>query len=421
MRSARALASALLLVASLSVRGWAQGDSGLTITIRGARVIDGRGAVVPNATVVVRGSKIVRIDRSSTAAPTYDLRGLTILPGLIDGHVHITGYVNSRGRAHTFRDGDTPAQSAYATAGNAWSTLMAGFTTVQSMGEAADADLRDAVARGVIPGPRILTSLNPITPRPEDSPDTLRALVRQRKAQRADFIKIFASKSIRDGGATTATREQMNALCGEALSLGLRTLVHAHSAESMQIASEAGCSQIEHGVFASDDVLKEMASRGTYFDPQCDLVFNNYLQHKDRFAGSGNFNEAGFAAMEAVLPKRRQLVQQWLHIPGLKVAYGTDAVGGAHGQNAEDIVCRVNVGGMKAMDALASATSVTAASMGLDHDIGAIAPGMEADIVAVAGDPLTDITAVQRVRFVMKGGHVYRNDPPAGGKVAMAK
>jgi imidazolonepropionase-like amidohydrolase len=385
------------------------------VTIRGAQVLDGKGGVVRDAIVVVEGSKITSVRSADGGAPaaTYDLRRLTILPGLIDGHVHIAGYVNSQGKAHSRADGDTPAQSALALAGNAFTTLMAGFTTVQSMGAADDKDLRDAIARGVIAGPRILTSLNPLLPSDTTPLEQLRRTVRQHKTDGADFIKLFASKSIRDGGATSVTREQIGAVCGEAKSLGLRTVVHGHSAESMRLASEAGCTQVEHGVFATDEVLALLARNKTYFDPQCELIFRNYLEHKERFAGTGNFNEEGFAAMEKVLPRRRELGQQWMRVPGLQVVYGTDAVAGAHGQNAQDLVCRVQSVGQKPMDVIVSATSLTARSMGLQDSVGTIAPGMEADLIAVDGDPLTDVTALQRVVFVMKGGRVFKNGAPA--------
>jgi imidazolonepropionase-like amidohydrolase len=234
--------------------------------------------------------------------------------------------------------------------------------------------------------------------------------VRQRKAEGADFIKIFASQSIRDGGAPTLSQEQLNAICGEAKAQGLRTLVHAHSAESMKEATLAGCTQIEHGVFATDEVLRLMAERGTYFDPQCGLVFRNYLENRAKYEGIGNYNEAGFAAMERAIPLAVAAFKRARTIPGLKIVWGTDAVAGAHGRNVEDLVCRVQDGGQPPMDAIISATSLGAQALGLGDQIGTIAPGFQADIIAVDGDPTKDITALRRVVFVMKGGRVYRWD-----------
>src|SRR5207249_11108813 len=182
-------------------------------------------------------------------------------------------------------------------AANAYATLLAGFTTIQSVGSRSDADLRDWIATQGLPGPRILTSLDPLTERSGD-PDSLRALVRQRKAQGADVIKLFASASIREGGQRTMSDSQLVAACGEAKALGLRTLVHAHSAAAVRAATLAGCSQVEHGIFVTQEVLSLMAARGTYFDPQCALVFRNYLDNGSRYVGIGNYTVSGPAGME---------------------------------------------------------------------------------------------------------------------------
>jgi imidazolonepropionase-like amidohydrolase len=364
---------------------------------------------VAGNTVVVQGGKISRVRASRGDAATYDLSRYTLLPGLIDGHDHFAWYFNKAGRFHTAGDGDTPADETLASAGNAYATLLSGFTTVASPGSPSDAALRDAVARGLLPGPRILTSLEPLTD-PRLTPDSIRALVRLRKSQGADFIKIFASASIRDGGKQTWSDEQLAAGCGEAKRIGLRTMVHAHSAEAMRAAALAGCTQVEHGVFATQDVLNLLAQRGTYFDPQCGLVFHNYLDNRAKYDGIGNYNAVGFAAMERALPIAANVVHLASRTPGLHMVFGTDAVAGAHGRNAEELTCRVKSGGQSAMDAIVSATSLNAKAIGLDAELGAIAPGMQADLIAVDGDPSRDITALGRVVFVMKGGRVYRND-----------
>jgi imidazolonepropionase-like amidohydrolase len=241
----------------------------------------------------------------------------------------------------------------------------------------------------------------------------MRRAVRERKADGADLIKIFASKSIREGGAQTLSLAQLEAACGEARSLGLRTLVHAHSPESMRAAAEAGCTQVEHGVFATDDVLRLMAERGTYFDPQCRLVFRNYLDNRPKFEGIGNYNEEGFRVMEKALPLAVAAFRRARATPGLRIVFGTDAVAGAHGRNVDDLVCRVEEGGQPPAEAIVSATSLAARALGLESEIGAVAPGLQADLIAVDGDPTRDVTALRRVLFVMKGGRIYRND--AGG------
>ena len=381
---------------------------GAVTVIHAGRMLDGRGGTLRDVTIVVEGSKILRVDTSPTKrrAADYELGTLTVLPGLIDSHAHLAWYFNRAGKLHTSNDGDGPAQSILAAAGNAYTTLLAGFTTIQSPGSFEDRDLRDAIASGAIPGPRVLTSLEPLED-PALSPDSLRKLVRERKKQGADFIKIFASKSIRQGGAATMTVEQMEAMCGEARAQGLRTLVHAHSTESIERSIRAGCTQIEHGLFATDAVLKEMAQRGTIFDPQCRLIFQNYLDNRSKFDGIGNFNAAGFTAMENAIAVARTTFQHAIATPNLKIVFGTDAVAGAHGRNAEDLVCRVKEGKQAPMKTIISATSAAAEAMGLGKTIGSIAPGYQADIIAVEGDPTKDISALQRVRFVMKGGRVY--------------
>jgi imidazolonepropionase-like amidohydrolase len=381
--------------------------------IRAARVLDGTGRTIPNASVVVRGSRIVSVGPNAAVpagARVYDLSGLTLLPGLIDAHDHLAWHFNPQGRYHGGRDdGETEFEGALAIAGNANATLRGGITTAQSLGSPEDKALRAAIASNQIPGPRLLTSLNPLTER-SGGPDSLRALVRQRKEQGADVIKLFASKSIREGGAQTMTDAQLVAACGEAKALGLRAVVHAHSAESMRAAAVAGCSQIEHGVFATPEVLKLLAERKVYFDPQVCLVFRNYLDNRAKYQGIGNYNDSGFASMERALPLAAKMYRQAIATPGLDVVYGTDAVAGAHGRNVEELVCRVRDGGQRPMDAVVSATSLNARALGMADSLGTVAAGKLADLIAVDGDPSRDIEALRRVVFVMKNGRVYRND-----------
>ena len=213
-----------------------------------------------NRRIVVEGSKIVSIEPTTAAPVDYDLRGLTVMPGWIDAHVHITWIFGKDGKNAA---GRAPRQEdAYRAASNAWVTLMAGFTTVQSVGAPNDVPLRDAIAQGEIPGPRILTAVEPLEGKGDDSgtPDEIRAFVRKQKAAGADLIKIFASKSIRQGGGMTLSWEQLNAACDEAKKQGLRTLVHAYK-EAVRAATLAGCTEVEHGTLATDDDLKLMAER----------------------------------------------------------------------------------------------------------------------------------------------------------------
>lgn len=377
------------------------------VTIRAGLLLDGRGGEIRNALITVADGKIQSVSPYRGGPPTHDLSRYTVLPGLIDVHVHLTGYITSRGRMHTQNDGDTPAQADSATRANARMMLDAGFTTVQSMGAAGDKPFRDAMNAGTIPGPRILTSLAPIA-NTALTPVELRELVAALKSDGADFVKIFASKSIREGGAQTFSDAQLQALCGEARTLGLRTVVHAHSPESMRAAVLAGCGWVEHGAFATDEVLRLMADRAVFFDPQCGLVLRNYLDHRSWFDGVGNFNAEGFAFMERALPTFPKLLRNAFGIPRLSLVYGTDAVAGAHGKNAEDLVCRVREAGQPAMDALVTATSRNATAIGLGASLGSVLPGFEADLIALEGNPLREIEAVRRVVFVMKRGKVFK-------------
>jgi imidazolonepropionase-like amidohydrolase len=378
-------------------------QSGLATTIRARQVIDGRGGVTNNATVTVVNGKITSVG-SATGTPTIDLGNLTLLPGFIDTHVHIGWHFDDKGRYHS---GPEPAeQAALYGAENAYVTLMAGFTTVQSVGAMSDKPLRDAINRGVLPGPRILSSLGQISNQ-KWTTDQIREQIRKLKAEGADLIKIFASASIRDGGVPTLSPEQVDAACGEARAQGLRSMVHAHSPESMLRAARAKCTVVEHGGLANAEALNALADGGVYFDPNIGLVTQNYLENKARFLGIGNYTEEGFASMEKALGLRGPMFSTALKTPGLKIVMGTDAVAGAHGQNAREPIERVKVG-QKPMDAIVGMTSLAAESMGLGKEIGAIAAGLNADLVAIEGDPTVDITALQRVRFVMRHGKVYK-------------
>jgi imidazolonepropionase-like amidohydrolase len=402
----RTKARVLSALAALAVSSIPLSSQTQTIRIHADSLLDGAGQSIRNATVVVQGSKITAIESGNAAGATYNLGSLTIVPGLIDVHAHVGWHFDKDGR-YAARPG-SPAQEILYAAENAYTTLMAGFTTIQSPGQPNDVELREAIARGVLPGPRILTSIRQINERSGTAAE-IREKVRQLKQEGADVIKIFASASIRDGGKQTMTDEQLQAVCGEANALGMRTMVHAHSPESIKASVNAGCKQIEHGVFATDEVLKLMADKGVYFDPNIGVVLQNYLQNKAKFLGIGNYNEEGFAYMEKGLAINAAMIKKAVATPNLMLVLGTDAVAGAHGHNANEIIERVKQGNQKPMDAIVSATSVSARSLGLEKTIGTLAPGYEADLIALRGDPLADITAVTRVAFVMKGGKVYKH------------
>ena len=372
------------------------------IVLKATTVYDGKGGVQKNRDIVVDGAKIASIS-GHTAKPTYDLSGLTVMPGFIDTHVHLSWHFDAQDRLE--QGGN---QQGLYTAANAWATLQGGFTTVQSLGAEVDKEVRDMVERGIIPGPRVITSMGSLNERTGGGElEKLRESVRDFKAKGADVIKLFATASIRDGGAQTMTDAQVAAVCVEARAIGLRSVVHAHASGGARAAVRGGCTAIEHGAFLDDETLDMMAEAGVYFDPNF-LVLHNYLDNKPKFLGIGNYNEVGFKAMEDALPKMDDVLRRAI-AHKVKVVLGTDGVAGAHGRNAEEFVYRVKDGKQDPMQALVSGQSLAAESLGLSNRIGTLAAGMDADLIALDGDPLKDITAVRRVVFVMKGGKVYRN------------
>jgi len=399
-------------VASLMLSGIGRAQE-RPIVIRAATLIDGKGGVTRNVSIVVQGSRIARIDASAQGT-TYDLKGLTVMPGWIDTHVHMDAHFDPNGKSHSpaSAKNETPQQTMLYAVENAYNVLMAGFTTAQSVGAPLDRDLRDAIARGTIPGPRLLTSLRPVD-ETTGTPDQIRKFVRQVASEGADLIKIFATKSIREGGGPTLTQAQVDAACGEAKSLGKRAIVHAQGPEGAKAAVLAGCTSVEHGYRLTDEVLDLMAQHGTYYDPNFGLLLHNYIENKDKFLGIGNFNAQGFEYMEKGIPIgidtfKRSLTRK------VKIIFGTDVGAGGLGRNFEEFIYRVRDGGQSPMEAIISATSRAAESMRMQDKIGTLAPGMEADIIAVDGNPLDDITAVRRVVFVMKSGKVYKNVAPRG-------
>jgi imidazolonepropionase-like amidohydrolase len=391
----------------------AAGSAQTPVTIRAGTMLDGKGGIQRNVRITIEGSKILRVEPGAGGAVTYDLSSLTLMPGWIDTHVHLNGHFNKAGKADN--RGESPAEYALRMEGNAWETLQGGFTTVRSIGADSDKILRDLIGEGVLPGPRVLTSGNTLNER-SGTPEEIRAKVRQLIATGSDMIKLFATASSRDGGAQTMSDEQIQAACGEATAMGRRSAVHAHASSGAKAAVLAGCTSIEHGTFLNDEVLDLMVQRGTYLDPNLSNI-PNYINHKEAFFGRGNFTEEGFEEMKKDLPVRYDTIRRAM-AKKVKIVFGTDAVGGLHGHNAEEFVMRVQDAKQPPMDAIVSATSRAAESLGLETQIGTIAAGMAADLVATEGNPIDDITNVRNVAFVMKGGKVYRN---AGAAAAPAK
>lgn len=392
------LAAAVLISAIVS--------AGQPIVLRTSRIFDGRGNVLENKDLVIEGGRITAV-RNQVGKADYDLSGLTVMPGWIDTHCHPSWHFNAEGRLELGGRGskETPEQTALYTEGDVYQILMGGFTTIQSVGAEVDGPVRDLINAGVLPGPHFLTSLRVITDR-TGTPERIREYVRKLKADGADVVKLFATASIRDGGAQTMTDAQIQATCSEATAVGLRSVVHAHASSGARAAILAGCTSIEHGTFLDDATLELMAEHGTYFDPNF-LVLHNYLENKPKFLGIGNYTEEGFAAMVKALPLVADVIQRAMKYH-VKIVLGTDGVAGAHGRNAEEFIYRVQDGHVPPMEALIEGTSRAAEALRLQDRLGSIAEGLDADMVGVEGNPLEDITAVRHVAFIMKGGRIYK-------------
>jgi len=380
------------------------------VSIQAGTLIDGAGAVLRNQRIVIEGGRIVSVGPGSGKSD-YDLSGMTVMPGWIDTHIHLNWHLDAKHKSVS--GGGSPEEMALYTAADAWMTLQAGFTTVQSLGAMVDAAVRDRINEGVIPGPRVLTSLIQIQgtgggrgQQHAWTPDELGDMVGKNKKDGADVIKLFATSGLGAGGDQSMTDEQIQTVCLAAKIVGLRSVVHAIGDAGARAAVNAGCTSIEHGTFLRDATLDLMRKKGTYFDPNL-LVLHNYLDNRASFT----FTDAALKTLQEGLAPTADVLRR-ARARGVKIVFGTDAVAGSHGRNAEEFIYRVKDAGEKPMDAIVSATSMAAESLGMSKEIGTVAAGYQADLVAVAGDPLTDITSVRRVVFVMKGGKVYRNVAP---------
>lgn len=374
------------------------------VVILTSHALDGRGAELHDARIGVANGRIVSM-AATPGQSVIDLRRYTVLPGWIDVHVHLDSHFDSKGRIATETEPAIEAGMGIAQA--AWDSLMGGFTTVQSVGDNNERPLRDAIRDHGFPGPRVLTSLAWIEGDASVSDDKLRAMVRERKANGADLIKIFASNSQRVGARPTFTESQLKVLCDEARAVGLRSMVHAYRSQ-VAAAARAGCNEIEHMTYATVEEIAVAAKAGAYLSPQVGLVVQNYIKNKERYIGVGNYTEQGMATMDKDLPEDFKVCTIAYKISGAKVVFSTDATAGAHGHNAEEFLGRVAHCGITPMQALVSANRIAAEAIGMGERIGTLAAGYDADIIALDGDPIKDLTAVRRVVFVMRGGVVYK-------------
>jgi imidazolonepropionase-like amidohydrolase len=427
----------LLFTAVLSASVFAQTQPAATvIAVRAARLFDGvHDTTVPNGVVIVEGERIISAG-SNVAIPAgatiVDLGDATLLPGFIDAHVHLSGESSDDWSADTiagFRR--TVAETALRASDNARRTLLAGFTTVRDVGSSdyVDVGLRNTIAAGLVVGPRMLVAVHALGARgghcdntgfayqrfgPEtgiadgiaSGPDQFRDAVRFQVKYGADVIKVCATGgvlSLSDEVDTPQlTQAEMDALVDEAHRLHKRAAAHAHGAEGAKVAIRAGIDSIEHGSFLDDEAVRMMKEHGTYLVPT--LMAGEYVAGK---ASVRHYPPEIAAKAQAAVAARSAAFERALKA-GVKIAFGTDSAVSPHGLNAQEFGLLVRNG----MTAAAALGTIHAAAMllGVDNIVGSIEAGKEADLVAVPGDVLKDVTATEHVRFVMKGGKVYRND-----------
>lgn len=379
--------------------------------IRAARLLDvSEGKSVNDAVIIVDGDKITAAGSKlpiPANAKTIDLGDATLLPGLIDAHTHITYHFDENGQFGMTNDRSAAETLKYAEE-NARKTLEAGFTTIRNLGAIWKVDLvlRDRINRGEASGPRMLVSGAPLTSydlqgfmRPAARLEMIRAFVRARIAEGADVIKIFEGVDFR--GKAIFSEEEIRAAVEEAAKANLKVAVHAHEAEAIKVAVKGGCSSIEHGTFIDDEAIRLIIKNHVALVPTLYLP-THYFEHKRQFAFD-NSTWIFFEEMKAssIISTRKAAAA------GAWIVAGSDAVAGLHGNNAREIIWLTKAN-LKPAAAIRAATLEAAELLGVDAQIGEIKAGKLADIIAVSGNPLDDISNLERVKFVMKGGDVVK-------------
>ena len=401
------------------------------VVVHAGHVLDVKsGKLLADQAIVIDGDKIVSIGPASGAqapagATTIDLPNSTVLPGLIDSHVHLTGDLKNSGYRSL---GISLPRATLTGAHNAKVTLDAGFTTVRNVGAEgfSDVALRDAINDGDIPGPRMLVSGpllgitgghcdNNLLPWEyhvseggvADGVEAVQHKVRENIKYGADLIKICATGGVLSKGddpqASQFTQEELKAIVADAHRLGRKVAAHAHGAQGILWATEAGVDSIEHGSYINDEAIAAMKRRGTYLVPTLYLA-DWFLANAESLHVSPDIIAKG----KAVMPAARKNVAH-AFASGVKVAFGTDAAVYPHGLNAREFAVMVKLG-LTPLQAIQAATINAADLLGWSDKVGAIEPGKWADLIAVDSDPLRDVTTLEHVKFVMKGGAVVRNE-----------
>ncbi|HXM11515.1 MAG TPA: amidohydrolase family protein [Terriglobales bacterium] len=407
---------------------WAQAaPASKTVVVRAGHLLDVKtGKTLSNQAIVIQGDKISSVGSDAqipAGAQVVDLSNATVLPGLIDAHTHLTMTTNFGYSALAI----SIPREALDGARNARVTLEAGFTTVRNVGARGftDVALRDAINAGDVPGPRMLVSGPPLSitgghcdedllpfewhAQSEGAADGIEAV--QHKTREiikygADLIKICATGGVLSHGdnpqASQYTLEEMKAIVADAHRLGRKVAAHAHGAQGILWASEAGVDSIEHGSYIDDAAIAEMKKNGTYLVPTLYLA-DWFLENAEKIGTPPELIAKG----REVMPAARKNVAR-AFAAGVKVGFGTDAAVYPHGLNAHEFAVMVKLG-LTPLQAIQAATINDADLLGWSDKVGTLEPGKWADIVAVDGDPLADVTTLERVKFVMKGGEVVRN------------
>jgi len=426
LRRSAAVLVAVTIVSSV----FAFAQQGRTV-IRAGKLLDVRsGKTLTDQAIVIEGDKIASVGaaadvKTSASDKMIDLRNATLVPGLIDSHTHITADPKDQGYEAL---GISAPREALKGAHNARITLEAGFTTIRNVGAGAytDVALRDAINEGDLPGPRMRVSGPPLGITGGHCDDNLLApefhnsaegvadgiagvqhKVRENIKYGVDLIKICATGGVLSHGddpqASQYTLEEMKAIVADAHRLGRKVAAHAHGAQGILWASEAGVDSIEHGSYIDDAAISEMKKNGTYLVPTLYLA-DWFLENAERIHVPAEMIAKG----RVVMPIARKNIAH-AFASGVKVAFGTDSAVYPHGLNAHEFAVMVKLG-LTPLQAIQSATINAADLLGWADKEGAIEAGKWADIIAVDGDPLQDVTTLERVKFVMKGGEVVKND-----------